>query len=94
VGEIEYAMDNRMGQFCDFAPEPMKWTTQEDKQDNQFVISETAARCAMINYSRAPISWVNVDQDRINKMLSIWKIDEPFRFDTTSIANDFRISLF
>jgi len=27
VGEVEYAMDNRMGQLCDFSPKPMKWAT-------------------------------------------------------------------
>jgi hypothetical protein len=94
VGELEYTLDKKQGTFCDFSPKPMSFATQEDKQDNQVVVSETAAKCALINYFRAPISYVQIDQDRINKMLSVWKIDKPFKFSTSSIAKDAKIGLF
>ena len=50
--------------------------------------------CALNNFFRAPIARIQIDSDRVNKMLSVFKIDKEFEFTTSSIAEYGRIPLF
>jgi hypothetical protein len=50
--------------------------------------------CALNNLLRAPISFIQLDEDRINKMLSVFKSDRNFDFTTSSIAKYGKVPLF
>lgn len=96
MGELEYALDNEQGKFCNFYPEAMTWATDYDRQDNQIAFSDNAVTCALNNFFRAPMSIVQIDEDRLNKMLSVFymKEQEHMAFSTTSINKFWQLPLF
>ena len=50
--------------------------------------------CGLNNLFRAPISFIQLDGDRLNKMFEMWKLERPFEFTTSSIAKFGKINLF
>lgn len=70
MGEMKY--DDGQADTCNQDPEYATYMAQEDKSFSQMVVTEAAAKCALTAISRSPIGWLTINEERLNKMFSMF----------------------